>query len=216
MTRPGSPRLLLNTAGTHWWPPSGGRRRPPHENGTGGEEPDRAVLDPRGEHHQQSWTLALRNANPDVTTRGDFSGSVRIRPECQAMTRRGFRGPGESTRKGRPPDRGSRGLQRRTGLPGVHSQSVAPVVRPGVDGSKGTALAWVLGIFSRCSVLRGSGLRLTAMGGSCVRCTPRPRRGNSPPRQATGRNCPASWTSRTNRPSGPVRVRSAAPLAPRR
>ena len=48
MTRPGSPRLLLNTAGTHWWPPSGGRRRPPHETGAGGEEPDRAVLDPRG------------------------------------------------------------------------------------------------------------------------------------------------------------------------
>ena len=36
----------------------------------------------------------------------------------------------------RPSDRRSRGLQRSSGLPGVHSQSVAPVVRPGVDGSK--------------------------------------------------------------------------------
>ncbi|GAA2741690.1 hypothetical protein GCM10009868_08680 [Terrabacter aerolatus] len=40
---------------------------------------------------------------------------------------------------------------------------VAPVVRPGVDCSKGTALAWVLGLFSRLLSCVDPDLRLSAM-----------------------------------------------------
>jgi hypothetical protein len=143
-----------------WWPPSGGRRRPPHETGTGGEGPDRAVLDPTGEHHKQSWTLALRIANADVTTRRFFLAFVTMRPACFEHDTPTI--PWPNARGG--PSATGRGASREvTGLPSVHSQSVAPVVRPGVDGSKRTALAWVLGLFSRDLSCADPDLRLSAM-----------------------------------------------------
>ena len=83
------------------------------------------VLDPWGEHHGQSWTLDPRIANRDVTTRGAISGFVttgQLAPEMSRIQ------PAEVTNrqifahKAEAPRPGSRGLQRSSGLPSVHSQ----------------------------------------------------------------------------------------------
>jgi hypothetical protein len=98
---------------------------------------------------------------------------------------------------GGPPTDGRWASREAPGYQACILDSVAPVVRPGVDCSKGTALAWVLGLFSRQLFCVDPDLRLSAM----WFLTPLYSTTSAwrhPFVTAGARNCPARWTSRTN------------------
>ena len=93
----------------------------------------------------------------------DLSRQDNWRLKCPEFSPRRRPTARSSHTRRRPLDRG-RGASRE--VPGYQAcilNSVAPVVRPGVDCSKGTALAWVLGIFSRHLSCADPDLRLSAM-----------------------------------------------------